>query len=447
MKTIKNIFKLLGLLVLVVLLAAGFILYPLLRGATGYSAKMLCSGIFVEGLSQKQVEQMELNTFPFDRVDSFVDREEKRVKSSIFGLISQVAVFEEGIGATLYPKGYSKINGREACPKVDNAALAWPMGSVLNDSIPSGVDLKGLNAYINQNFNAYSRAVLVVQNGQLITEKYADGLYEYTPLLGWSMTKTITGTLTGMLYKEGKLDIHQPVNIKNWQGDERKMITLNNLLQMSSGLQWSEDYSKTALSNVSEMLYIKGDMYKYAASPKLAVSPDSVWQYSSGTTNIISGLLRSSFHDYESYYQFPQKALFNKLGMSHSLIETDATGTFVGSSYGYCSARDWARLGMLYLNNGKWLGEQILPEDWVSYCTTPARQSNGKYGVQMWLNHSQIHMPDMPAEVYFFNGYRGQRVCIIPSMQMVIVCLNSSPERIDFNTYLSGMMKFFEPSS
>ena len=442
MKGFKLFFKWLGFILAVTLITSGFVLYPLLRGATGYTAKMLCSGVFVEGLSQQQVELRELTAFPFNKVVSRVDIETKSVKSAIFGLVSQKAVFEDEIGATLYPDGYKSIEGRIALPRPNNDTLLWPQGSMLTDTLPQGVDIKGLSRFVDEQFIATSRAVVIVKDGQLILEKYAEGINEFTPLLGWSMTKTITAALTGILVKDGKLDIEKSALLEKWKDDERRDITLNNLLQMSSGLEWNEDYSKTSLTDVSKMLYVESDMFDFASSPKLASSPDAVWQYSSGTTNIISGILRSCFDDYQSYYQFPQKALFNKLGMMHSYIETDATGTFVGSSYGYCSARDWTRLGMLYLNNGNWFGEQILPEWWVEYSTTPAISSNGKYGVQIWLNASQIHMPQMPADVYFLNGYRGQRVAIIPSKNMVVACLNSSPHGVDYNFYLSEMMKF-----
>ncbi|WP_430814301.1 serine hydrolase domain-containing protein [Carboxylicivirga sp. RSCT41] len=438
----KRLLKYFALLLVVILFVLGFVLYPLLRGATGYSAKMLCSGVFVEGQSQQRVEQMELTSFPFDRVVNTVDTESKSVTSTIFGLVSQIAVFEDGKGATLFPEGYQAIEGREPLPRLNNDTLPWPQGSIVADTLPAGVDIEGLKQFVDEQFNSTSRAVVIVKDGQLILEKYAEGIDETTPLLGWSMTKTITAALTGILVKEGRLNVDQDALIKAWQDDERSVVTLNNLLQMSSGLIWNEDYSKTSLSDVSEMLYIKDDMFQYASSPKLLSRPDSVWQYSSGTTNILSGILRQCFNNYQSYYQFPQKALFRKIGMEHSYIETDASGTFVGSSYGYCSARDWTRFGMLYLNNGNWYGEQILPEWWVQYSTTPAISSNGKYGAQVWLNASKINIPDMPSDVFFFNGYRGQRVTVIPSKNMVVTCLNSAPDGVDYNYYLTEIMKY-----
>ncbi len=444
MKLLKSAVKIITVLIVMTMILIGTKVYHMLKAATAYSAKMVSSGVFIEGLEQSRVEQMELTAFPFNYVVNKVDKENKTVESSIFGLISQRAVFKNKIGSTLFQNGKTSLEGRIPVDAIANDTLAWPMGNKLSDSIPAGIDITGLNTFINDYFNAESKAVLVVKEGQIITEKYADGITFETPLLGWSMTKTLTAALCGILVKEGKLSLDQLAPIENWKDDERQKITINNLLQMSSGLEWNEDYSKTSLSDVSEMLYLKGDMSTYATLPNAITEPDSEWKYSSGTTNILSGIIRTCFNDYESYYQFPQKALFNKLGMSHSLMETDATGNFVGSSYGYCSARDWARFGLLYLNNGNWLGEQILPEWWVKYSTTPAKSSDGQYGAQIWLNASKQHMPDMPQDVYFFNGYRGQRVTIIPSKNVVVVCLNSSPEDIDYNTYLSKMMSFIE---
>lgn len=432
----------LGALLLIALIIIGFTLYPLLRGATGYSAKILCSGIFVEGLSQEHIERMELSVFPFNRVVNTVDKENTSVKSTIFNLVSQTAIYENGLGATLYPDGYKKIDGRIPQNFDLQDTLPWPMGSLIADTIPQNIDITGLKQYIAQQFNETSRAVVVIKEGQLIAEQYADGINAYTPLLGWSMTKTITAALTGILVNDGKLDIDQACILEDWKTDARCQITLHNLLQMSSGLKWNEDYSKTSLSDVSRMLYIENDVVDYASAVKSEVKPDSIWHYSSGTTNIISGIIRRCFNDYTDYYQYPYQKLFHKLGMNHSLIETDATGNFVASSYGYCSARDWGRLGMLYLNQGKWMDEQILPEWWVAYSTTPAKSSDGCYGAQVWLNASQHYMPNLPADVYFFNGYRGQRVTVIPSKNMVVVCLNSSSEKIDFNSYLSEILSF-----
>ncbi|WP_430811449.1 MULTISPECIES: serine hydrolase domain-containing protein [unclassified Carboxylicivirga] len=436
------ILKMIILSSVLALVIAAIFLYPLLRGASGYAAKMVCSGVFVEGLSPEKVEQMELSTFPFNKVVNVVNKETQTVVSTIGGIISQTAVYEPGVGATLYPKGHCEIAGRVPLNRSTHKNEPWPMGCIIADTVPEGVDADGLKTYIDQHFTSTSRAVVVIKDGQLIAEKYADGIDVNTPLLGWSMTKSITAALTGILIKEGKLELYKPAKVSAWQNDERRHITLHNLLQMSSGLRWNEDYSQTRLSDVSQMLYIEPDMYAFATSVKSQVQPDSLWYYSSGTTNIIAGLLRHCFDDYQSYYQFPQKALFNKLGMRHSLIETDATGTFAGSSYGYCSARDWARFGMLYLNKGTWMGEQILPEWWVDYSTMPAKQSKGRYGAHIWLNTSGINIPNLPKDAYYFNGYRGQRITIIPSHNMVVVCLNSSPDNIDFNDYLKGIMAF-----
>ncbi|WP_439182052.1 serine hydrolase [Carboxylicivirga taeanensis] len=435
-------FKWVAIIAIVLLIAAGWVLYPLLRGATGYSAKMLCSGIFVEGQTQEQVERRELSKFPFNYIHNEVDYDDRVVNSTVLGVVSQFAVNTDETGSTLFPKGFSSIEGKVPAPKPLLTNLAWPMGELIADTFPADIEVHKLRAYINKQFTSISRAVVVVKDGQLIAEQYAEGIDEYTPLLGWSMTKTLTAAIVGRLVEEGRLQINQSGLVAAWSSDERQSITLTNLLQMSSGLQWNEDYSTTSLTDVSRMLYIENDMVDYACSAPVAAKPNAIWSYSSGTTNIISGIIRSCFDTYQEYYQYPQQALFAPIGMQHSLIETDAQGNFVASSYGYCSARDWARLGMLYLNNGNWQGNQLLPTWWVAYSTTPAKQSSGQYGAHVWLNASRQLMPDLPADVYFFNGYRGQRVTVIPSHNMVVVCLNSSSEKIDFNTYLNGMMAF-----
>ncbi len=443
MKKIRKIARITSIVLILILITAFVVIYPMLKAACGYSAKLMCSGVFIEGMSKERVQQMELTAFPFNKVSIEVDLSGQKVKSSILGLVSQEAIFEKGKGVVLYLDGYKETAGREVVHLGNNEEYT-AFEVLANDCTLINCDVEGIRKYVEDQFNETSKAVLIIKDGKIIAEKYAEGITENTPLLGWSMTKSLTNALVGILVKKEVIDIYKPAPIKEWSNDDRKNITMHNLLQMSSGLMWNEDYSKTKLSDVSRMLYVESDVYSYANDQEVEFKPDSVWEYSSGTTNIISGLLRSYFDKYEDYYQFPQKELFDKLGMNSSLIETDASGNFIGSSYGYCSARDWAKFGMLYLNNGIWNGEQILPDGWVKYTRTPAKKSEGKYGAQFWLNSSGYFFPDLPRNVYFAKGYRGQIIAIFPDKNMIVVCLNSSPQRIDFNRYLGGIVKFVE---
>jgi CubicO group peptidase (beta-lactamase class C family) len=199
---------------------------------------------------------------------------------------------------------------------------------------------------------------------------------------------------------------------------------------MSSGLEWVEAYAERPVSDVNIMLLLKPDMAGFAASKPLAAKPDKVWHYSSGTANIISRIIRHVLGNRETYWEFPRRELFNKLGMRSAVWETDASGTFIGSSYLYATARDYARFGLLYLNDGVWQGERILPEGWVAYSTTPTPDApKGQYGALFWLNGGRDsnpadrRFPRLPGDAFFAMGYQGQTIAVIPSRKLVVVRL------------------------
>ena len=192
-------------------------------------------------------------------------------------------------------------------------------------------------------------------------------------MLGWSMTKSVTNALIGILVKQGKLSLDQLAPVPEWSdpADPRHAITLDQLMRMSSGLEFSEDYADLT-TGVTQMLYNTDDMGAYAAAAPLEAEPDGVWNYSSGTANIVSRIVRDTVGGSdEEYLTFPRRALFDPIGMTSAVMEPDASDTFVGSSYMYATARDWARFGLLFLQDGMWEGERILPEGWVDYSITP----------------------------------------------------------------------------
>jgi CubicO group peptidase (beta-lactamase class C family) len=284
-----------------------------------------------------------------------------------------------------------------------------------------------------------THAVVVIYKNQIIGERYAEGFDKNSTLMGWSMTKSIANALVGVLVREKKVDIHQPAPVPEWQSDPRSKITLHHLLQASSGLSWSESYfSPTA--DFHQMFIHSDDKAAYAARRELAYDPGTFFQYSSGTTNIISRILRQELGDSE-YHRFPYENFFYKIGMNHALLEPDASGTFVASSYGFASARDWARFGLLYLNDGVWNGERILPEGWVKYSTAAAScAERGKYGAHWWLNagdskDSKLRIyPQLPTDAFWADGFEEQSVMVIPSKSLVIVRLGVSHHGFDFGT-------------
>ena len=185
------------------------------------------------------------------------------------------------------------------------------------------------------------------------------------------------------------------------------------------------------------MLYMSEDIVSAANDNALKYSPGSHWYYSSGTSNMISGLLRAEFDTVEDYLDYPYNAMFNKLGMSQSFMEIDESGNYIGSSYGYGSTKDWARFGLLYLHDGIWNGERILPDGWVDYSTTEVPSSEGKYGAHFWLNKRGVAFGDAPFDTYSANGYNGQKTIIIPSKDLVIVRLGLNSD-FDFNALIQS---------
>jgi CubicO group peptidase (beta-lactamase class C family) len=212
-------------------------------------------------------------------------------------------------------------------------------------------------------------------------------------------------------------------------------------MQMQSGLKWNEDYGSR--SDVNVMLHCEDDMAKFAFSQPLESAVGSKWYYSSGTTNIVNYLMRQKLGNDQEYYNYAQTRLFDKIGMSDAVFETDASGTQVGSSYIFATARDYARFGMLFLQDGVFNGERILPEGWVKYCTTPASASKGEYGSFFWLNQNG-KLPSAPSDTYWAQGHNGQRIFIVPSKELVVVVTSYSPKPdkvIDFDHLLGDILK------
>jgi len=243
--------------------------------------------------------------------------------------------------------------------------------------------------------------------------------------------------MAGVLTKQGKLDVNAVAPVPEWQKDLRRDITISNLMHMSSGLKWDENYSD--VSSATNMLYRSADAYKVAIDVPYQKKPETDWNYSSGTTNILSGIMRTLIGNDQAYHEFPYREIFNKIGITSMIVETDAAGNFVGSSYGYGTARDWARFGLLYYNDGVWKGDTILPQGWVKYTTTPAVASKGEYGTQFWLNKSK-KLSDAPEDLFSCNGHRGQRIFIIPSRNLVVVRLGFSEEGFNHNEFLKEIL-------
>lgn len=444
----KKVRIILVVFILLVLLGGFLYLNPLMPIITGYAAKNMSSALFVGNRTQESMEATDLN-FSFIRfVKNSVKPRNKSVRSRFLWHTSRTT-FVNGYGSILvndYPVSDIQARPYPIVPVLPEQpdTIAWPMGDLIADTIPSGINMQKLSLAMEQAFTDTipykgTFAVMVVYQGQPVAEKYAEEFGPENRFLSWSMAKSFTNTLTGILVKEGKLDIYAPARVDEWKNDERSSISIHNLMQMNSGLEWNEEYGNS--SDVNNMLHKEGDMARFASSKPLEYSPGSVFEYSSGSTNIVSYLLRKTIGNDVEYYAFPREKLFNKIGMRSAIFEVDASGTFVGSSYLYASLRDYARFGLLYLNNGNWLGEQILPEDWVRYTTTAATGSDGTYGAFFWLNKSGTDHPDVPRDMYCCRGHDGQFIYIIPSKELVIVRTGFSKKgEFDQNGFVAAIV-------
>jgi CubicO group peptidase (beta-lactamase class C family) len=446
-------------LLILLIAATGCLIYycwksfPIL---TSYGSKVMCSAVFVAGRNEKQVRDQDLSAYMMKLADFKVNYTDSSVTGSILGFAKRKVIYRDGLGATLVSElGEHDIRNQHfnlaTNPAINTDIIAWPLGDKLIDTVPAAIDSAKLQSAIQNIFlekdtilPIRTRAVIVLYNGQLIAERYADGFTAKTKLLGWSMTKSVTGALTGILVKEGKLAIDAAAPVPEWRSanDPRHSITITNLLQQRSGLDFEEDYSK--LSDATRMLFQKADMGGYTASHLLKSQPGSAFYYSSGNSNILSRIIRQTLGD-SLYYAFPYQQLFYKLGMYSAVIEPDASGTFVGSSYMYATARDWARFGLLYLNDGVVNNERILPEGWVAQSTRPVSTDKRGYGYQIWLNTGGDTLikryPAAPADMFYADGFESQLIFVIPSKNLVVVRLGlTQHNNFDGNKFLHDVL-------
>jgi CubicO group peptidase (beta-lactamase class C family) len=436
-----------------VAIIASLLLWHLASIANGYSAKYLCTLTFNSNLDPDKV--MNAYIIPmhllFRGVRPEVDRINKTVTTKYFGMLRpRIAVWREGCGCTLLvnntideirrnnqpPKGIRNSDQPHKINKV------WPVGNKVDrDSIKHPIDWDDIDKILDQAMveseNDFAKrdntlALVVAWKGRIIGERYAEGVDEFSSLLGWSVTKSITGALVGVLVQNQGLDIHQPTGLPAWKNDGRNAITLDHLLRMESGLDFEEKY--TPLADATKMLYASNDMGAFSATHKAKASPGERWCYSSGSSNIISDVLFDYVdNDPEKLHELAYQQFFNKLGITTAVFEHDESGSFVGSSYLSMSARDWLRVCLLYMNDGVWNGDRILPEGWVEYSLTPTLQSTDAcYGAHIWLNASndagKRELPKLPPDTFMFKGFQEQWVVGIPSKGFMLARLGVTHE-------------------
>jgi CubicO group peptidase (beta-lactamase class C family) len=401
----------------------------LVRSAAGIISHTMCSEVFVSGFTPKQVFGESLAPLraitiikPFISYD--VDTLRREVRVSIFGLFHSRAIYRSTTMGCLITHGEPPITN--AGNITANHAVGSDPEQRVSKSRVRASDNLALEAALERAFQddgsgakRRTRAVVIVQHGKIIAERYADGIGPTTALLGYSMTKSFTNAMLGVLARQGKINIEDRAPVPEWAkpSDPRNAITIEDLMRMTSGLAIEETH--TGADPVSHMLFDERDMAAFAQGAKLSAAPGSRWEYTSGNTLILSGIIRNAVGGRaEDVYAFAQRELFGPLNMSSAVLESDAMGTPIGSTYLFASARDWARLGLLYLNDGMIGDTRILPKGWVETSTKQTLSSN--YGAGFWV------YPNNVSSYFVSEGFLGQYMIINPSKDIVIVRLGAS---------------------
>ncbi len=411
-----------------------------LRVATGLVAHNICSKSFVSGLDPQTVfaETTERDGIRRLRrgLNYHLDRTAHAVDASLAGLFGSRAVFHDGFGCVL-------VHGSSEpyLLKSDLDALKTPKTPPLLKEIggPAVVEPAdpALKAALDHAFEEpatppfrRTKAVVVVHDGRVIAERYADGIGAETPLLGFSLTKSVVNALLGILTQQGRISPALPAPIPEWQGasDPRREIKIEHLMRMTAGLALDE--TNSGLDPSSQMVYLHDDMAGFAVKAPMIAPPGTRWAYSSPATQLLARIIRDVTGGPEQTLAFAWRELFNPLGMRNVTLEFDGAGTLQGSSYMLASARDWARFGLLYLNDGVIGGQRILREDWVDFSATATIDTD--YGAGFWTNRSEHEYAKgrvrigIPRDAFFASGDLGQRIVIIPSQHLVVVRLGDS---------------------
>jgi CubicO group peptidase (beta-lactamase class C family) len=450
---LAKVLRRIGVALVLLLMVCAFALWvkppDLLRVGANYSAKIVCSNVFLAGRDPDEVLRTDVQApgvglLRLMRVS--VDRERRVVRAGLLGFIGDgLAVERLGQGCTVVPDGNldfarrvraGSAPGELTPPAVAPAGAAdgsgaadWPAGNAVAtdtalDRLLADDTLAGPGI----------RAIVVVNHGRIVAERYGAGFSPATPLLGWSMAKSVVAGLVGVLVKEGRLALDQPAGWPAAGGGGRERIRIADLLAMSSGLRFNEAYG--TVSDVTRMLYLEPDMAGFARGQPLAHPAGEFWSYSSGTANVLSRIVQDAAGRLGAKY--PAEKLFKPLGMTSATMETDEYGTLVGSSYMYATARDWARYGQFLLQDGVWRGQELLPRGYVAMMASPVAASGGQYGHGLvWLWGSDAASPGqhpdlafgIPAGTFWMEGHDGQSAAIIPSRELVIVRLGLTPAR------------------
>lgn len=427
---------------------------PLLRIGANYAAEIVCSNLYLAGRDPQAVLRTDVQTpgssalLRLMRVT--VDRRDRLVRAGIGGFIGNgLAVETPGRGCTVIPDGHwrrflarsgapASATGTPVAAAAPPEAVAptpdplWPDGdrSVIDPRLQSIVDDPSLAG-------PGMRAIVVVHDGRIVAERYGPGFGPSTPLLGWSMTKSVFAGLVGVLVGEGRLSLRASAGLGRFPGDPRAAIRIADLMSMTDGLRFNERYG--GVSDVTRMLFLEPDMAAFAASQPLAHPVGRVWSYSSGTAMILARIVQRAAGPHPR--AFAREHLFAPIGIRSATIESDENGTLVGSSYLYATARDWARYAELLRRGGVWNGVEVLPAGFVAAMTRPVAASEGQYGAGMiWRFAGSPTTPGVdpdrvfgiPSDAFWMEGFDGQRIAIIPSRALVVLRMGLTPSGMHY---------------
>ena len=479
-------------LLAVVLFSAFLWLKPLLNIGGGYAAKQACSCHFLQGRELDEISEHDLNfsvlgwyrlaaapylsapAYPTQdarALEELVERGPQTVTSSLFGLVKRKAVYRPGYGCTLLneldepapgisdltltgnsPRSYTITSpgggGRQDSEFAESETF-FTSRTDTSDELADHATLPALADALGYGMQPVpgggARGIVVLREGKLLGESYADGFDRNSRLPGWSMTKTLTGLALGTYLSQDSsrnaasfVEATDNLFPELWR-DKRSKITLSDLLRMNSGLEWNEGYG--SITDATVMLHEKADFADFAARHQLAEEPGTSWNYSSGTTNILMEYIRRETGGNDVLYAFLD-GLFLPIAPS-LIIEPDQSGRPVGSSYGWATTRDWARLGQFMLQDGIWNGDTLLPPGWIDFMREPATGSDGVYGAQTWLPGPDV--PSLPADTYMMRGFQDQRVFVIPSKQLVIARLGHGDDKVtDFEGLIRRILAALE---
>jgi len=440
MKLLRRL--LVGLLALVVIVVIGVVVYlvvappMLLRIADGYAAKIVCSNVYLAGRDATEVLNLDVQApgnpvLKLVKVD--VDKGAGTVTARMLGLFATaMAVERPGLGCALAPDG--NVAAAKAIALASMPTIAppgdglWPDGgkvetdpkvqAILGDATLTGPGM---------------RAVVVVRDGHIVGEAYGPGFSADTPLIGWSMSKTVSAILLGRVMGQGKIGFDDAALFPEWANDGRKDIKVRDLLGMMSGLAFNEDYGD--VTDVTQMLYLEPDMAGFAAAKPSVKPPGTVFSYSTGTGMMLARLWMSRLGDEQTALAFPRLALFDPLGMTSAVFEADERGGLEGGSYVYASGRDWARVGQFLLQGGVWNGQNLLPDGFVEMMSVSNGQPGGYSKLQTWLEgptETDSKSAGLPKDTFWLEGHDGQSAAVIPSARLVVVRLGLTPSDLGY---------------